>query len=152
MGYYIKICYLKKLNNNQRIGLKGSSSAEYSTLAERTEMALKYCQSHKCHTYDTKDRKRGPKGNKRNQTRTIGTYSYGNGNFCTLQCQNDWWALHGPQAVDHFGRLFQPKILTAENGWRKVYNRARWEDDNAPQYIERNMLTKEERPYNGTDN
>jgi hypothetical protein len=24
-------------------------------------MALKYCQSHKCHTYDTKDRKRGSK-------------------------------------------------------------------------------------------
>jgi hypothetical protein len=22
-------------------------------------MTLKYCQSHKCHTYDTKDRKRG---------------------------------------------------------------------------------------------
>jgi hypothetical protein len=24
-------------------------------------MTLKYCQSHKCHTYDTKDRKRGSK-------------------------------------------------------------------------------------------
>ena len=23
---------------------------------------LKYCQGPKCHTYDTKDRKRGPKG------------------------------------------------------------------------------------------
>jgi len=28
-----------------------------------------------------------------------------------------------------------------------VYNRARWNDDNAPQYIERNMLTGEERPH-----
>ena len=56
------------------------------------------CQGPDCHTYDTTDRKRGPKGNKRNQTRTIGTYSYGNGNFCTLNCQNDWWALHGNQA------------------------------------------------------
>ena len=28
-------------------------------------MALKYCQSHKCHTYDTKDRKRGSKGNRK---------------------------------------------------------------------------------------
>jgi len=43
--------------------------------------------------------------------------------------------------------LFQPKVLTAENGWRRVYNRARWDDNNAPQYIERNMLTGEERPY-----
>ena len=33
------------------------------------------CQGPKCHTYDTQDRKRGPKGNKRNQTRTIKTYA-----------------------------------------------------------------------------
>jgi hypothetical protein len=110
------------------------------------------CQGPDCHTYDTTDRKRGPKGNKRNETRKISTYSYGNQNFCTLNCQNDWWALYGNQAVDHFGRVFQPKVLTAENGWRRVYNRARWDDNNAPQYIERNMLTGEERAYNGTDN
>jgi len=43
---------------------------EYSTQSEREDrMALKYCQSHKCHTYDTKDRKRGSKGNRKNQTR-----------------------------------------------------------------------------------
>ena len=42
---------------------------------------------------------------------------------------------------------FQPKVLTAENGWRRVWNRAHWDDNNAPQYIERNMLTGEERPY-----
>ena len=41
MGYYIKICYLQKLNNNESIGLKGSSSAEYSTQAERTENGIK---------------------------------------------------------------------------------------------------------------
>ena len=106
----------------------------------------KLCQGPDCHTYDTTDRKRGPKGNKRNQTRTIGTYAYGNQNFCTLNCQNDWWAMYGNQAVDYFGRLFQPKVLTAENGWRRQYNRAAWNDNNAPEYIERNMLTGEERP------
>ena len=104
------------------------------------------CQGPDCHTYDTTDRKRGLKGNKRNQTRTVGRYGYGNGNFCTLNCQNDWWALHGPQAVDHFGRLFQPKVLTAENGWRQVWNRRHWDNDSEPRYIERNMLTGEERP------
>ena len=109
------------------------------------------CQGPKCHTYDTTDRKRGPKGNKRNQTRTIGTYSYGNGNFCTLNCQNDWWAKYGPQAVDHFGRLFKPKVLTAENGWRRQYNRARWDDDSLPVFIERNMLTGEERPLDNSN-
>ena len=32
----------------------------------------KLCQGPSCHMYDTTDRKRGPKGNKRNYTRTIG--------------------------------------------------------------------------------
>ena len=41
MGYYIKICYLQKLNNNESIGLKGSSSVEYSAHAERTENGIK---------------------------------------------------------------------------------------------------------------
>ena len=46
----------------------------------------KLCQGPSCHMYDTTDRKRGPKGNKRNQTRTVGKYGYGNGDFCTLNC------------------------------------------------------------------
>ena len=65
----------------------------------------KYCQGPKCHTYDTSDRKRGPKENRRNQTRTIQTYSYGNGNFCTLNCQNDWWSEHGTRVIDYIGRI-----------------------------------------------
>ena len=45
----------------------------------------KYCQGPKCHTYQTTDRKRGPKGSKYFQTRTVGRYGYGDGaNFCTM--------------------------------------------------------------------
>ena len=106
----------------------------------------KVCQGPKCHTYDTTDRKRGPKGNKRNQTRTISTYSYGNESFCTLTCQNDWWAEHGQRAVDHFGRLHNPIILTEENAWRQVYNNGYWEDNTQARFVERNMLTNEQRP------
>ena len=108
-------------------------------------MSLNYCQGPKCHTYDTTDRKRGPKGNKRNQTRTIGTYSYGKGNFCTLGCQDDWWAEHGLRAVDHFGRIHNPIILTEENAWRRTWNREfTWGENNTePRYIEKNMYTKE---------
>ena len=108
---------------------------------------MKYCQGPKCHTYDTTDRKRGPKGNKRNQTRTISTYSYGNGSFCTLNCQNDWWTEHGPRAVDHFGRLLEPKILNEENGWQKQYNYD-WYDnqDTQSRYHEVNQVTKAIRP------
>ena len=107
---------------------------------------IKYCQGPKCHTYDTTDRKRGPKGNRRNQTRTVGTYSYGANNFCTNTCQNDWWDLHGNRAVDHFGRLHNPIILTEENAWRQVFNREHWEDNTQARYHEVNMITRATRP------
>ena len=108
---------------------------------------MKYCQGPKCHTYDTSNRKRGPKNNRRNQTRSISTYAYGDNCFCTLTCQNDWWSEHGQRAVDHFGRLLEPKILTEENAWREVYNYD-WYDnqDTQPRYIERNVITNAERP------
>ena len=69
-------------------------------------MALKYCQSHKCHTYDTKDRKRGSKGNRVNQTRRRSDFYYGGGNFCSLNCYNDWAEEFIDRAVDQIsGRL-----------------------------------------------
>ena len=37
----------------------------------------KYCQGPKCHTYQTTDRKRGMKGSKYYQTRTVNQYGYG---------------------------------------------------------------------------
>ncbi len=46
------------------------------------EVLMKYCQGTKCHTYDTKDRKKGSKDNKRNETRKRSSFYYGNGNFC----------------------------------------------------------------------
>ena len=120
MGYYIKICYLQKLNNNESIGLRGSSSVEYSTQAERTEMTLRYCQNHKCHTYDTKDRKRGSKENRTNQTRRRSNFYYGNDNFCSMNCLNDWCNDFMDRAIDSVsGRLNEPKILTIENAWKK---------------------------------
>ena len=110
-------------------------------------MSKKYCQGPLCHTYDTSDRKRGPKENRRNQTRTVGTYGYGDNNFCTLNCQNDWWAEYGTRVVDYIGRIKAPIVLSPENAWRRVYNQARWDDNSLPTFIERNMITKEERPY-----
>ena len=107
----------------------------------------KLCQGPLCHTYDTTDRKRGPKGNKRNQTRTVGKYGYGNGNFCTLNCHNDWWQEHGNRAVDNAGRIFKPRILTEQNSWIKQENYYTWQRENGePRYYYRNMLTREQRP------
>jgi len=104
----------------------------------------KYCQGPKCHTYQTTDRKRGPKGAKYFQTRTVGRYGYGNNNFCTLMCHNDWWEKHGTQAVDHFGRLREPIKLTPENAWVKDYT---WRNDNVGHdHYFHNRLTDERIP------
>ena len=100
----------------------------------------KYCQGPKCHTYQTSDRKRGPKGSKYFQTRSVGRYGYGDGNFCTMICWSDWFAKHGEQAVDHFGRLHEPIRLTKENAWQKYYD---W--SNREHYF-RNGLTFERIP------
>ena len=32
-------------------------------------------------------------------------FYYGNDNFCSLNCQNDWFRTFGDRAVDHFGRF-----------------------------------------------
>ena len=86
-------------------------------------MALKYCQSHKCHTYDTKDRKRGSKDNRTNQTRRRSEFYYGGGNFCSMNCYNDWASDFMDRAIDQVsGRINEPYTLTEENAWQKRYD------------------------------
>jgi len=104
----------------------------------------KYCQGPKCHTYMTTDRKRGMKGDKYFQTRTMGRYGYGDNHFCTQICQGDWWAKHGTRAVDHFGRLHEPIRLIPENAWVKDYRYRR--DDNGYDHYFLNKLTDERIP------
>ena len=106
----------------------------------------KLCQGPSCHMYDTTDRKRGPKGNKRNQTRTVGRYGYGNGDFCTLNCQDDWWKEYGTRAVDQAGRITKPLVMLPENSWAKR-QRYSWQMDNGEaEFFYYNMCTKEQRP------
>ena len=106
----------------------------------------KLCQGPSCHMYDTTDRKRGPKGNKRNQTRTVNRYGYGNGDFCTLSCQNDWWKEHGTRAIDQAGRLHQPLVMLPENSWQKRERYYTWQRENGePRYYYHNMCTNENR-------
>jgi len=108
-------------------------------------MALKYCQSHKCHTYDTKDRKRGSKGNRTNQTRRRSEFYYGGGNFCSLNCYNDWADDFINRAIDQIsGRLHEPIKLTEENAWKKI-RRYNWNSGNYSfNYFWRNMATDRE--------
>ena len=87
---------------------------------------LKYCQGPICHTHKTKDRIRGPKGDKHYETRKRSHFYYG-GNFCSLLCQDDWFREYGNRAVDHFGRLHEPKRTGCGSAWYKDY---RWRSNN----------------------
>jgi len=110
-------------------------------------MTLRFCQGTSCHEYTTKDRLRGTKGNKTFQTRRRTSFYYGNSNFCSLNCQNDWFHVYGDRAIDHFGRLTKPKVMTPENSWIKRENYYTWQrENNEPRYYFRNMCTNEERP------
>ena len=104
---------------------------------------LKLCQGPKCHTYHTKDRLKGMKDNKTYQTRRRSAMYYGSGNFCSMNCYNDWAETFIDRAVDHFGRLTEPKHLTEQNAWQKTYD---WNSNDDRIYIYRNGITKEQRP------
>jgi len=117
---------------------------------------LKLCQGTKCHTYHTQDRLKGIKGSKTYQTRRRSSFYYGNGNFCSLNCQTDWFNDFGDRAINHFGRLEQAKHLTEDNAWIKDYD-YNWRNEGHEKYNWRfiNQVTKEQRPlteeqYNDT--
>ena len=93
---------------------------------------MKYCQGPKCHTYHTKDRIRGPKGDKHYQTRRRSSFYYLNGNACSLNCQDDWFQKFGEQALNHVGRLTEPKRTDCDNAWDKYSSYNGY--DNTPRY------------------
>ena len=47
---------------------------------------------------------------------------YYNGEFCSLNCQNDWFNKFGDMAVDHFGRIHEPKRVGCDSAWYKDYD------------------------------
>ena len=104
---------------------------------------LKYCQGPDCHTYYTKDRLRGPKGNKTYQTRRRSHFYYLGGNACSTRCQDDWFEKYGTRAVDHFGRTTEAKHLTEQNAWRKSFD---WDSNGDMIYVHHNSITNEQRP------
>ena len=82
---------------------------------------MKYCQGPKCHEHKTKDRIRGTKGDKHYETRKRSEFYYLGGNACDMRCQNEWFAKFGEMAVNHFGRLHEPKRQDASGAWYKDY-------------------------------
>jgi len=104
---------------------------------------LKYCQGPKCHTHDTKDRKKGPKDNKTNQTRRRSHMYYLGGNACDMRCQSEWFEVYGQRALDHFGRITEVRVLTKDNAWRTQRD---WRADGNDRHYVYNHLTEERRP------
>ena len=81
----------------------------------------KYCQGPKCHEYRTKDRIRGPKGDKHYETRRRCHLAYGD-EWCSMICYNDWLNEYGTRAVDHFGRTIEAKRTGCDAAWYKDYD------------------------------
>ena len=104
---------------------------------------MKYCQGPKCHEQKTKDRIRGSKGDKHYETRKRSDLYYGSGNFCTFTCYNDWFRKFGDQAVNHFGRIHEPKRQDASGAWYKDY---KWRSGGNHDHYIINDLLGERRP------
>ncbi len=107
---------------------------------------LTFCQGPECHTHMTQDRLKGPKGNKTFQTRRRSSMYYGTGNFCSMQCYNEWADVFIDRAINHFGRLNEAKHLTEDNAWVKDYDYNYRNDNPKSNWRFVNSITKEQRP------
>jgi len=105
---------------------------------------MKLCQGPQCHEYKTKDRIRGVKGDKHYETRKRTSFYYGKSNFCSLNCQNDWYNKFGDMAINHFGRIHEPKRIAADSGWYKgyKYNYNNGSNSNYDHYFLNDLLGK----------
>jgi len=103
---------------------------------------MKYCQGPKCHEHRTKDRIRGPKGDKHYETRKRSSFYYLGGNACDMRCQNEWFVKFGNMALDHFGRLREPKRTDASGAWYKdyKYSHSNGRDTNYDHYFVNDLL------------
>ena len=82
---------------------------------------MQYCQGTNCHAYRTKDRIRGTKGNKYYATRRRSNMYHGKGNFCSQNCMYDWLSDYIERALDHFGRITEPKKVKCNDAWYKTF-------------------------------
>ena len=113
-----------------------------------------YCQGTKCHEYRTKDRIRGHKGDKHYETRRNSRGFY-NDEFCSNICRDDWFNKFGKLAVDHFGRLHEPKRTDASGAWYKDYTWRGVGDSRTRHYFVNDLLGERrpitEQQYNNTE-
>ena len=101
----------------------------------------KWCQNPKCPEKKNSNQIRGSKGSKYYQSNKAN--GYGNGNFCTLHCYDEWSNIYLDRAIDSIGvRLTEPVKVNMENAWFVIYdsnwntNRGEWDR----YYLLRNQL------------
>ena len=76
----------------------------------------KWCQNPKCPEKKNSNQIRGSKGNKYYQSNSAN--GYGNGNFCTLGCYDNWSNIYLDRAIDAIGvRIIEPVKVNMENAW-----------------------------------
>ena len=107
-------------------------------MAQHTE----WCQNPRCPERKVSSQIRGTKGKKYYQSSKA--YGYGNGNFCTLNCYNEWSNKYIDRAIDNLGiRINDPVKLPMESAWSKNYN-FRWNntsnDRNDQHYLENKLM------------
>ena len=98
---------------------------------------MKYCQGPSCHTYHTKDTIRGHKGDKHYETRKQIYYFE---SFCSQRCYHDWFRKFGKLAIDHFGRIHEPKRTDASGAWYKSYDWRHSGDGGSRHYFVNDLL------------
>ena len=76
----------------------------------------KWCQNPKCPEKKNSNQIRGIKGNKYYQSNKAN--GYGNGNFCTLRCYDEWSNIYLDRAIDAIGvRITESVKVSMENAW-----------------------------------
>ena len=101
---------------------------------------MKLCQGPKCHEHKTKDRIRGPKGDKHYETRKRSSFYYGSNNFCDQRCMYEWIDKHIEHALDHFGRIHEPKRTDASGAWYKTYDWRHSSDGGSRHYFVNDLM------------
>ena len=77
----------------------------------------KWCQNPECPEKKNSNQIRGIKGRKYYQSNPAN--GYGNGNFCTLGCYDQWSNVYMDRAIDSMGvRITEPVKVSMENAWK----------------------------------
>ena len=98
-----------------------------------------WCQNPRCPERKVSTQIRGTKGKKYYQSSKASRY--GNGNFCTLNCYNEWSDKYIDRAIDNLGiRINDPVKLPMESAWGKNYTWRSSDDGGDRHYLENKLM------------